>query len=220
MPGGLTKLVIEAYETIKFDKPVADGVFKFLFNPASYLQKYELEFEEAQGRGSTASAQKFKRIKPRDFSLEFHLDGTGTSAEKIDVEERITAFLALTAALKGKTHQPYFLRIKWGTLLLDCILKSAEITYSLFDPEGKPIRAKVNASFSEVKDDEKRVREDDTSSPDFTHYHVVSEGETLPILSHRYYGDIKFYLDIARVNTLNNYRRLQAGTVLLFPPVQ
>ncbi len=217
--GKLTKMRIEAFRDPQVtDKPVK--TFEVMFNPSTYSQKYDVEYEPRQGQGDTGSPQIFKGIKPQEYSFEFLFDGTGTAADKVDVHQTVDDFLVVTAKHDGEIHRPFYLKLFWGKLKASCILMSAEVTYTLFRPDGLPLRAKVNATFAEQKDDQKRVAEDRENSPDLTHVHRVEAGEHLSLLAHRYYGDASRYFQVARFNGLTNYRRLVVGEVLAFPPIR
>jgi nucleoid-associated protein YgaU len=48
--------------------------------------------------------------------------------------------------------------------------------------------------------------------------HVFVEGETLHLLSFRYYGDVIFWKKIADYNDVTDPRTIPAGTLLLIPP--
>lgn len=49
---------------------------------------------------------------------------------------------------------------------------------------------------------------------------TVKEGETLPYLCHKIYGDSRLVLQVARFNNLGGFRNIPAGTELLFPPLK
>ena len=219
MLGELKKLKIEAYTNLDYSSKADDGEFYVLFNPNTYKQKYEVEYEAVQGQGTTGSAQKFGKIKPQEYSFEFLFDGTGVSSEKIDVADEIERFLVITGKNNGDIHRPHYLLISWGSLISKCVLKSAEITYNLFKPDGFPLRAKVNATFAENIDDALRVASEGNNSPDLTHSRMVKEGDTLPLMTYRIYGDSKYYLEVARVNQLKNFRKLEVGQTIYFPPL-
>lgn len=218
MAGELKKMVIEAYKEADYtgDKET----FTVMFNPNTYSQKYEVEFEERQGAGDSASPQVFGKIKPQEYSFEFVFDGTGTAVEKVDVHETIETFLAITGKYEGDSHRTKYLIIHWGKLLAACVLKTAEITYTLFASDGSPLRAKVKADFAENVEDTKRIAEERKNSPDLTHVRVVKEGEHLSLLCQQMYGNPDYYLQIAAFNELNNFRNLETGQTLLFPPVK
>ncbi len=219
MSGELKKLLIEAYKEPDYSGAVADS-FSVMFNPTSFSRKYEVEYEDRQGAGDSSSPQVFGKIKPQEYSFEFLFDGTGTAAEKVDVQDTVDRFLTVTGKLDGEIHRPMYLKLSWGALLSKCVLKSAETTYTLFKPDGFPLRAKVKATFAENVEDALRVAEERKSSPDLTHSRVVKQGDHLSLMCHRIYGDPGYYLQVARFNRLKNYRHLAAGQVLLFPPVK
>lgn len=219
MTGELKKLRIEAYKQADYSGGPA-AQFDVMFNPSTYAKKYEVEYHARQGAGDTASPQVYGRIKPQEYTFELMFDGTGAATEPADVETVIEAFLSVAGKYDGEIHRPMYLKLSWGTLLSKCVLKSAEITYTLFKPDGRPLRAKVRATFSENVEDTLRVAEARASSPDLTHLHVVAAGEHLSLLCHRYYGDASRYLQVAAFNRLSNWRRLEIGAQLRFPPIK
>ncbi len=216
--GELTKLVIKAYTKPDYTGGVADE-FTVSLNPEEYSQVYDIEYDDKSGDGTTGSPMVFKRIKPQEYTLKFMIDGTGASGKKINVPETIGRFFEVTG-YDGKIHRPRYLEILWGTLRSHCILLKADIAYKLFKPDGTPLRAVINATFKENIDDRTRVAKANDSSPDLTHVRVVKEGDTLPAMAHEIYGDFTRYIDVARVNGLNDFRRLAPGQRIFFPPLE
>jgi nucleoid-associated protein YgaU len=94
------------------------------------------------------------------------------------------------------------------------------LEYTLFHPDGAPLRAKVALSFVEAVTETMEAVEANRSSPDMTHMVMVREGDTLPLLCHRIYNDAARYLEIARLNNLDGFRSLMPGTLLRFPPIR
>jgi LysM repeat protein len=216
--GGLKRLTIDAHRTSDYtDDAVAS--FTVLFNPTTYSQKYEVVYHARQGAGDTGSPQVFGRIKPQEYTLELLFDGTGTAIERKDVKQELDRFLTVAGRHDSEIHRPLYLRLSWGPLVSRCVLKSADITYSLFKPDGSPLRARVRAVFSENVEDTLRVAEERRNSPDLTHVHTVTAGEHLTQLADRYYGDAARYVQVAAFNRLTNFRRLEPGQQLVFPPV-
>ncbi len=218
MYGELKKLKIEAFKSIKYEEMVDE--FVVMFNPTTYGQKHEVVYKEEQGKGTTGSTQKFDSIKPQEYSFEFVFDGTGTSSDLTDVNYEIDRFLEVTGKINSEIHRPLYLRITWGSLVSECVLKSAEITHTLFEPDGYPLRSKIKATFAENIDDTLRTAKEGKNSPDLTHYRTVKEGDTLPLMVYRIYGDPSYYLQVARINKLTNFRKLEVGTSIQFPPVK
>jgi hypothetical protein len=217
--GELKKMVIEAHKKPDYSD-AAVATFEVMFNPNSYTQKYEVEYQDRQGQGDASSPQVFGKIKPQEYTFEFVFDGTGAAAAQADVQQVVDKFLKVAAEHDGDIHRPMYLLLTWGTLVSRCVLKSAETTYTLFKPDGSPLRAKVKATFAEGKDDKRRVAEQRTNSPDLTHIHVVKAGEHLSQLCDHYYGEPGRYLQVAAYNRLTNYRCLATGSRLAFPPIR
>jgi hypothetical protein len=140
---------------------------------------------------------------------------------KISVSKIIKNFLALTYTPNKDTHRAGYLMLTWGNTLeaKRCVMNDASITYELFDASGEPLRAKISCSFTEFTDEELARAISQTSSPDLTHTRTVRQGDTLPIMCERIYGDPKLYLQVAKFNKLSNYRRLVPGQKIYFPPL-
>ena len=184
-----------------------------------------------------------QRKEPDQYNFEFFLDGTGASNPIIPggigvalpgasnllpkqetVKEKVKKFLEVTYDDSKDIHRQRYLKILWGNAFakgpLSCILVSANISYTLFRPDGEPLRAKIQATFYKSISQLINLRENKPSSPDLTHIREVEEGDTLPLKSHRIYKDPKYYIQLAQFNRLKNFRRLRTGQQLSFPPLQ
>lgn len=233
--GSETKMTIYAYKDESYQSK-KDKSFTVMFNPAAYTRKFSISYEEKQASGTTGKSQKLDRLKPGDLQLDFVIDGTGTVASidvskakaaeiaksdvpKVEVVTKVKEFYEVAIEMDGDKHRPSFLRVVWGDVSIDCVLSSCDVKYTLFDKQGKPIRATISATFKEAISDEVRVRKENKSSPDLTHVRIVSEGDTLPLMTYRIYGDSKYYLQVAHANGLKDFRNLKVGQEIFFPPI-
>jgi Contractile injection system tube protein/LysM domain len=217
--GRLEKLKIKAYEKPDYSGQ-SIGEFSAYINPSEITLSYEMEYDSAQGSGTTGSRMNFKKMKPGDLSLTFFLDGTGANGDRIDVQQKIEQFQTITG-YNGNIHRPNYLKLTWGTLSVKrCVLKSASIAYKLFKPDGVPLRAIITANFTDNSDDRTRQAISQDRSPDLTHLHLVKAGDTLPGLCQQIYGSADYYLEVARANQIDHFRRLIPGQKLIFPPLQ
>ncbi|HEX5357753.1 MAG TPA: hypothetical protein VFW93_16220 [Aquabacterium sp.] len=217
--GQLERLLIQAFTKPDYSGSAID-TFEAYVNPAELTLSYEMEYDSAQGAGTTASRMDFKKIKPGDLSLTFFLDGTGANGRALDVQQKIASFQTVTG-YNGDIHRPNFLKVAWGKIAVKrCVLKSASIVYKLFKPTGEPLRAVITAVFTDSSDDQTRVALAQDSSPDLTHVRVIKAGDTLHGLCHAIYGDPCYAPRVARANGLNGFRQLPAGTRVVFPPLE
>lgn len=235
MSGELTKLKIKAFSDEQFSEEVADGEFRTLLNPETYMFKYKIEQNDDQASGTSASAPRFNRALPEDLELEFVFDRTGvltdygaagTADDKTFKDEGrgviddIEHFKKVVFDYNGEEHKPNYLIISWGTLLFKGSLAEMDITFKLFKPDGTPLRAVAKAKFKGFVEDDLRVAMENNSSPDLTHVREVKKGDTLPLMTFRIYGDSKYYLEVAKANRITNFRKLEVGQRIFFPPIE
>jgi nucleoid-associated protein YgaU len=234
MSGELVKLKIKAFKNEQFTEEVADGEFKTMLNPDKYMFRYKIEQNEDQAPGTSAAAPRFNKALPEDLDLEFVFDRTGVltnysasrsgdntfSDEGEGVIGDIEQFKKVVFDYNGEKHKPNYLIITWGTLLFKGSLSEMDITFKLFKPDGTPLRAVARAKFKGFLEDDLRVAKENSSSPDLTHVREVKEGDTLPLMAFRIYGDSRYYLEVARVNRITNFRKLKTGEKIFFPPLE
>lgn len=220
MAGGqLEKLLVRAYSAPDYAESSLIDTFESYVNPNEITLAYEMEYDSAQGSGTTGSRMDFKKVKPGDLSLAFFLDGTGANGVKIDVQEQVDKFQTVTG-YNGDIHRPNYLKVAWGTLQVKrCVLKSASIAYKLFKADGTPLRATISATFVDAVEDQTRVALAQDASPDLTHVRVLRAGESLAALCGQIYGWPELYPKVARANGLDGLRHLPAGTRVRFPPL-
>lgn len=198
--------------------------YEVLFNPENYSENIEIEWNDDQGEGTSGTELKFKRIKPREYTLKMIFDSTGMSkaiagASLGSVKDQIDKFKKVALDYKGDEHMPPEVKLVWGTSLFQGRLTKFDVTYELFKADGTPVRAKGTATFKSTIADELRAREENKSSPDLTHVRTVQRGDTLPLMCYRIYGDSAYYLKVAEVNALDDFRNLKPGQKIFFPPL-
>jgi len=226
--GQLQKMRITAYKkpTYSESEKIQEGEYVVKVNPEAYALNYEIKYGENQAPGTSNKLPKYNKSKPLVLEFEFIFDCTGvlpgtTDEERSNgIEGELAKFKKSVFSYDGEIHRPPFVMLTWGTLLFKCVLTSMNINYKLFRPDGKPIRAVVKAKFQGLIEENLRLAEENNSSPDLTHVRIVKDGDTLPLLCKSIYGNVKYYLEVARFNKLVNFRKLEAGQRIEFPPVQ
>lgn len=210
------KIIPTTVEGIPFGLP-----FIAMFNPDTFAINEELEWRSECVGGTQGTDPTYIRTKPRKFTIEFMLDGTGvnTNGAKIPVTAQVALFRGVTTNIRGAIHRPHYLMVQYGTFVNVCILNSSSVTYTMFDMFGLPIRAKISATFTERTISGLSDVLGMLSSPDLTHRKVVKQWDLLPLLTREVYNNQHYYLQVARHNKLKNFRKLQAGTTLVFPPI-
>jgi nucleoid-associated protein YgaU len=106
-----------------------------------------------------------------------------------------------------------------GGLIFSCRLSSVNVTYTSFDRDGAPLRAELDINLISDEDAKKRAALENKTSPDLMHSRTVKNGDTLPLLAKEIYGSASYYLRVAQINGLDDFRNLTPGQELFFPPL-
>lgn len=225
--GSLQKLVVKAFKDPKLKDEANPKEYTTLVNPEKFALAYKSEYQKPKTQGNSNTTLKYTTSIPSELDIDFLFDrtgvfGTGQSKDEAErnVEQDINLFKSVILNYDGENHKPNYLRVLWGELNFPCVMISMNLEYKLFSPNGKPLRAVAKVKFQNFIEEEKRVAEEKKSSPDLTHGRIVKEGDTLPLMTHRIYGDSKYYLEVAMANGITNFRKMKPGTKIYFPPIE
>jgi len=194
-------------------------VFKTMVNPESYKRDFGINYNKDKSQGKLSPEVKFSSYNEEKISFDFILDGTGVVKGETDVPGHLKKLKAIVYKYTGDRHEPNLVRLAWGDLVFYGRLTSMGVNYTLFKPDGIPLRAKVSLAFSKYVNPKEESKKAGRSSPDLSHTRLVKDGDTLPLLCHEIYEDTSLYLYVARHNKLNDFRHLPPGTRLHFPPI-
>jgi len=237
--GGTGKVTIQTYKDNSYGNKES-VVFTALINPTGFSLTHKVEYNTERKEGANATNAQFIKKSPQILQLEFLFDGTGVTKDnpgnklinkikegfgkesfsKVAVEQQLIDFYSATGDFNGTIHKPYTVIVTWGKFKFEGSLTEFTIDYKLFNKDGTPLRAIGKATFLESISEELAARMVNKSSPDLTHKRTVQAGDTLPLMTERIYGDSKYYLEVAKVNNLINFRQLKPGTELYFPPIE
>jgi len=231
--GELKKMKIIGYTDITF-KYKTGQEYEVIVNPENYSISYETIINGNDAQGSSLPLLQYNQQSSQILSFKFLFDGTGVlkkgnmagvavpglPSKKPDVVKEIDDFKKAVYDFRSDNHQPPFVQLQWGPLLFNCVLTKMDISFKLFRPDGWPLRAEAQCTFRSAIDKNKMEEIKNKKSPDLTHSVVVAEGDTLPLLCYRQYGDSKYYYEVARFNGLTDIKQLTPGIKLLFPPLK
>jgi hypothetical protein len=196
--------------------------FEAMFNPASYTVRYSNHLRNDFTMTPNAKDTAYAGQEPMSFSVRLMLDGTGVmdtlpnasfGFEATGIKNEIRKFLKICYSPEEEKHSPNRLHVSWGVVNFTGMMESVSINYTLFDQAGNPLRAELDITF---RCDHEPAH---FSSPDLTHVRRVQAGDTLPLMAKNIYGSSRFYLFVAEANGIDDFRNLQPGTELFFPPL-
>lgn len=215
--GKREKMVIEAYEEPDFTSKVGD--YTFQINPENYDRSVEPGVKEDTLRLSSGDSVPANKSADQEYlTLTFYVDSTGAVPGCDDVQANIANLRKLCLDVNGKIHRSNYLKVRWGTdFLFCCFMQDLKTDFMLFKPDGTPVRAKMVAKLRQFTDPATKAKENNKSSPDLTHIITVVDGDNLPMLCYKVYGDSKYYIQVAQYNKLINFNKLVPNQRIIFP---
>ena len=194
--------------------PKGGETIKVLFNPTEYRLAQSNQFAEVAVPGLAAPLLQYGRGNARTLSMQLFFD---TYEDGVDVRKHTKQLIDLLEINKD-IHAPPVCQFTWGGLTFICVLERADQRFTLFLPNGTPVRATVDVTFKEFWDTKKQGGR--LQSADFSKHHVVQRGDTLSGIAGEKYDDPAMWRVIAEENDIDNPLDLEPGTVLVIPAVE
>ena len=205
----------------------------FDFNPESLMVKRSAkQGTSATGGGGGSTASQFKGSPPTSLSGKAYLEGDDVK----DRAEQLLAWCEPGGGMLGKavgaalgalsagrinlsTKQPTLI-FTWGPFLMECLLNTVTVTYERFDKSGAPTRGLVDFLLFEQPSLLSMLPTNPTSGGlPGRKRHVVSHGESLPLIAAQTYGHPGLWRAVADANGIDDPFRMTPGRVLLLPSV-
>jgi hypothetical protein len=221
MGASLELLQITGYTDEEFQSAIPGQPYSVMINPDSIKWNRSIEYNEQQAPDSSSPSQKYKSTPSDKLNFDIVIDCTGVvDPTRTSMETEISALKSIVFTYNGQIHRPNFVKVQWGqNITFNGVLTQFDTTYSLFAPNGSPLRAKISLGFSQYISTSTVAKKDNEQSPDITHMITVVSGATLPQLCLQVWQDDSYYIQVARYNDLNKFRQLKANDQLIFPPI-
>lgn len=213
---------ISAYTDKDFSQQHGSGL-ELPMEPEQISFGNSIHYRDDRQLGSTGGDIRFEKYGPATLSLKFTIDCTGVVEGTLpgdSVYDKVNDLADLLYVYNSDGHSPSYVVVTYGELLFKGRLEKMDTKYQLFSSGGVPLRATVSLVFKRFMTGKEERKKFSKQSPDMSRLVTVKEGETLPYLCHRLYGDSLLVREVARFNELDSFRNIPAGTQLLFPPLK
>jgi hypothetical protein len=184
-------------------------------------------FEFGNGQATTLSMQLFfdtyanikngtTRGTPKDVRTEY----TAAIWEMMQVDTKLSNLNDKPGSpSKNKKGRPPVVVFQWGsTWSFKAVITSIKERFTLFLPNGTPVRSTLDVTFQQVQDKNQHPPTNPTSGGvGGERVWTVSEGDTLAWIAYREYGDATRWRLIAYANRLTRVRQLTPGMILEIP---
>lgn len=216
----------KAYLTRKDDPSVR---VPCLFNPKEFSVEKSNQYAEVSIPGLPSSVFQFVRGNARTVTMDLFFDTYEQGTDVRLFTDQITGWDAGVANSKlpngpkglmdidADLHVPPVCLFVWGSFTFQCIIERVSKRFTMFLPEGIPVRATLNLTLKEYREVDMQVKEIDTRSADLTKRWMVKEGDSLWSIAVAEYGDPGDWRLIADKNNIDNPRFLQPGVEIVIP---
>jgi hypothetical protein len=237
------------FQKLDLEKNLIGDRVEVQFNPPEYTFEKTAKFGEVSLNGLDSPILQFVRGESEKLTLELLFDGTsepagggllgelgvgvgGGGGQPKTVAERVDVFYRMVK-VSGNLHTPPLVRVTWGqafpgavtseskapTPAFDAVVETVNRHYTLFDPDGKPLRCIVGLTLREYRTLHEQLTELNLMTADHTRLHTVREGETLSKIAYDAYKDAARWRVIATANDLPDPTDLTPGQALDLPPL-
>lgn len=203
----------------KEDGTTIDNRIPVMFNPREYSVSTLAEIE-----GEGAGIQ-FSKVNVQDFNVELFFDlyenDFGEYKKQTDVREitkRITALVMPTVEKPEKKHPPICL-FSWGKFGYKGIIYKYDQKFTLFLPDGIPVRSELTVTFKSVltKKEDTEFKGIGASRKVWT----VKSGDRLDLIAYTTLNNASLWRKIADENNIDNPLEFpkddDIGRILLIP---
>ena len=194
-----------------------------LFNPREIAVAKTVTWRDQGGRRRDQPRVSFDGGASRTLTLSLLLD----TYEAADRDVRVhTVKLAELARYDGDLHRPPVVRVHWGPdrqnadLPFRGVVTSLTQKFTLFLPDGTPVRATVDMTLKEYKPSLREEQERPSSSPDRRKFRTVRAGDTLWAIAYAEYDNASQWRPIATANDIDDPRRLPIGEQIVIPALE
>jgi Contractile injection system tube protein/LysM domain len=205
----------QGFQKAKLDVEGGDSI-ECAFNPQNYTISKTNVWTYKPTQGTDMPAPEFGGGLPMTFKLSLLLDSSldGSDASVKDQANK------LMQAMHGGGTAPRFITFSWGSVKLPKAAPvSMSIQYALFHPNGEPMRAFVDLELAQAEEltPTGTAQNPTTRGIEGLSSHTVRDGDSLPSIAYRAYGDPTRWRTIAMANDIDDPMQLRRGDTLMIP---
>jgi nucleoid-associated protein YgaU len=207
------------------------------FNPTELSLEKAAQIAEVNIPGLDSPVLQFVRGQSEKLTLELFFDttdhGMGQHATSVTT---LTDQIYQLVKIEPDRHAPPVCAFVWNHKFpgsdvsesignqkrndFQCVVDSVRQKFTLFSPEGVPLRATLTVTLREYKTLDEQFDQLNLNSPDRTVSYIIERGDTLSSIAGSHYRRPGEWRRIADANQIEDPRRLAAGTFLTLPPIR
>ncbi|MGH3910214.1 MAG: LysM peptidoglycan-binding domain-containing protein [Pseudonocardiaceae bacterium] len=196
---------------------------EFQFNPKELTLTKTAKWKREAAKGAKKSGvPEFLGAEPAKMSVEMFLDATRNMDDSVvkAVEKLISCCVPTDSTRQQQKASPPWVRFQWGAVTgFPAHIKTVTAKYTLFTPSGTPVRAVCTVQLEEMGG-ETGGQNPTSGALAARAVRTVVEGDSLPSVAYREYGDPTKWRALAEANDIDDPMRLPVGRALLVPALE
>jgi len=220
-----TRSSLQAARIVEVDssgEPKSGGVsVNCMFNPFEYSVSKTNTYKEEKKNRSDVPSFEFEKAGPQTLKLTLTFDTYETDEDVSLTTNKLWKLMeskTRRAGNRDKKVPPPEVAFEWGVFRFVAVITNMTQKFTLFKPDGTPVRAQVEVTFTQHKDLNDYPSQNPTSGGGKIEriWRVVA-GDRIDAIAHTVYGDASRWREIAGYNRLKDPLQLRAGQQLIIP---
>lgn len=200
----------------------ADKEYEVYVNPENIKHTKGMLYNSDNRANASIDVKQWKGFSEELLEVSFILDGSDYApfkSQSEDVEQQVKKIMEVIYDYDGGIHKPMYVVLNWNSYAFLGHVKNLDVDYKIFDTNGKCLYAVIHIEFTIHVDNETAAKKQNRNSPDMSHLQTIKDGDKIPLICNDIYDDPTYYIQIAELNGLTNFRDVSTGKKLLFPPL-
>lgn len=195
-----------------------------MFNPSDYTLTRNINYAQASVPGLSAPLLQFVNGSVPALEMELFLDTYETNVQNGrtlnqagDDVRKLTSQVSGLMDIDPQTHAPPVLLFTWASLSFTCVLSQMVQKFTMFLPDGTPVRARLQVVFQGYSNGETEQKEVKRETADYSQTYLTTAGDNLSMVAWRVYGNAALWRPIGLHNGIADPLDLPVGAALAIP---
>ncbi|MBN1247128.1 MAG: LysM peptidoglycan-binding domain-containing protein [Anaerolineae bacterium] len=192
-----------------------------MFNPFEYTVTKQNTYKEERQNRSDVPSFEFEKAGPQTLQLKLIFDTYEADSDVSLETNKLWKLMESKTRREGnrtKKVPPPEVAFEWGVFRFVAVITKMVQKFTLFKPDGTPVRAEVDVTFTQHKDLNDYPSQNPTSGGgDIERVWRVIAGDRIDTIAYAVYGDATRWRAIAEYNELDDPLNLRAGQQLIIP---
>ncbi len=191
------------------------------FNPKQYSISTGSTWTRTPAKGAaTSPPPEYVGADPWSMQMELFFDGWDAPAPRdvsTDIQKLLSWCNPTKESREKKLPRPPVVVFHWGTTpAFQAYLKTVNATFTMFTPQGMPVRATATITLEQLPEEDRRPNPTSRGIVGRSS-RLVADGDSLQSIAFQHLGNATYWRALADINGIDDPLRLRPGTRVLLP---